>query len=717
VNGYQFVMFQRRLKILIVLVLVGLAILVARLAWLQTVRAPQYAREAVRLLQRRPAWLETVRGSIYDVKGRLLAQDVPGYRLCLHYKLTRLYDERFLRYCHGSNDPENSAIGTREEFDRDRKQADRWLGELARICSVPLTEILNDIDRINDTVFVIAAARTRQGWYRTNNLACTPQPDGQAILDDLARVIPDEPQRLSAIFSPENEVTEMRWAHPVIEPIDSDRAFTIEERFIGTMLQGSDTDRPVCIKAEKMRRYIQGTSLCHIIGQLDPVQAPALGSRPVGEPDEQQRRDYYLGDRQGSWGIECVFEDYLRGSRGWEQRSLDEEIAPQRRIEPVYGSDVFLTVDIDLQEQIAAVIAGKNCLETPYYGSAVVIDVPTGQVRAMVSVPGFDLNSYYQYDQFKAINDENDPQNRKANRGLSVNYCPGSTIKPMILLGALEMALINGNTSFYCPGREPDKPPPQCWSIYGHGDLAAHRAICESCNSYFIQAGQLMGSQRVVDWLRLIGMGRCIMAWPEQIEADRVLTGFRETTGHIAPQGQDIPSGTTLRFMSIGRGALDGSILQIANNMATIARNGCFQRPVLVVHPKVDSQPVRIASLTNARIVQDAMKAVIYEPAGTAYKPFNPPIWPEQEVTLFGKTGSTENSLFGCFARAADGRCLAIAVVLDTEAHGTEVAAPLAADILRVCGRLGYLPIPAEITEPAPVETVGQALGIPVEQQ
>jgi cell division protein FtsI/penicillin-binding protein 2 len=474
------------------------------------------------------------------------------------------------------------------------------------------------------------------------------------------------------------------------------------------MLQGSDLDRPVSIKAEKMRRYIQGTSLCHIIGQLGPVQASELSSRPAGEPDEQQLKDYYLGDRQGSWGIECVFEDYLRGSRGWEQRSLDKEIAPQRRIEPVYGSDVFLTVDIDLQEQVAAVIAGKNCLETSYYGSVVVIDMPTGEVRSMVSVPVFDLNTYYQYDQFKTINDENDPQNRKTNRGLSVNYCPGSTIKPMMLLGALEMALVNGNTSLYCPGRDPDKPPPQCWSIYGHGDINAHRAICESCNSYFIQVSQLMGPQRAVDWLKLIGMGRCIMAWPGQIEASRIFKGFRETAGNIAPQGQDIPSKTTLRFMSIGRGALDGSILQIANNMATIARNGYFQGPVLVTYPQVDSPPVKIASLNNVKLIQDAMKAVIYEPTGTAYKAFNPPIWPEQEVTLFGKTGSTENSLFGCFARAADGRCLAIAVVLDTEAHGTEVAAPLAGDILKVCGRLGYLPKPAETTDLTPDETVGR---------
>ncbi len=134
------------------------------------------------------------------------------------------------------------------------------------------------------------------------------------------------------------------------------------------------------------------------------------------------------------------------------------------------------------------------------------------------------------------------------------------------------------------------------------------------------------------------------------------------------------------------------SILQIANSMATIARDGVYVSPALVAIPEVKNDTQRIATIDNCKIVQDAMRGVIYQADGTAYDAFLTFPWSPDQVEVFGKTGSTDYSLFSCYAKANDGRCLAIAVIAETEAHGNEVAAPLASEIILACSELNYLP-------------------------
>ena len=118
--------------------------------------------------------------------------------------------------------------------------------------------------------------------------------------------------------------------------------------------------------------------------------------------------------------------------------------------------------------------------------------------------------------------------------------------------------------------------------------------------------------------------------------------------------------------------------------------------PTLVRSPVTEplSQATRFATPETTDTVRAAMASVLAEPGGTAYNTI--PVlehWPD--VTVFGKTGSTEYSIFACFARAADGRCLALAVLIEEERFGSELAAPLAGDILLTCADFGYLPPPA----------------------
>ena len=126
---------------------------------------------------------------------------------------------------------------------------------------------------------------------------------------------------------------------------------------------------------------------------------------------------------------------------------------------------------------------------------------------------------------------------------------------------------------------------------------------------------------------------------------------------------------------------------------------GEFVRPGIIFSPDLGHHCEPIASLANARLVQQAMRNVIYDRAGTAYRAFQPVPWPEEQVRLYGKTGSTGKSLFGCFAKADDGRCLAIAIVVETDQTGSAVAAPLARDILIACSEAGYLPEVMAVSE------------------
>ena len=111
-------------------------------------------------------------------------------------------------------------------------------------------------------------------------------------------------------------ILEMEIPHPVLEPIDQETALTIEQRFVGIFLSGSDDDRPVSIRTDKIRHYPHNELLCHLIGQMAPLPGLHNTRSNYPKPTTQQLKDYYLDDRQGDWGVEKMFESRLRGSRG-----------------------------------------------------------------------------------------------------------------------------------------------------------------------------------------------------------------------------------------------------------------------------------------------------------------------------------------------------------------------------------------------------------------
>jgi cell division protein FtsI/penicillin-binding protein 2 len=211
-----------------------------------------------------------------------------------------------------------------------------------------------------------------------------------------------------------------------------------------------------------------------------------------------------------------------------------------------------------------------------------------------------------------------------------------------------------------------------------------------------------MGVEKLVYWLKKSGFGAPVVAWPDGISEEQAFSGFREASGYVAPIGREFPPHP--RFISIGRNEMMGTIVQIANSIATIARDGDYLAPVLVRSPEVKRPIKSIASAENARLVQGGMRAVIYNDdgyldSGTAYEAFHPLPWPVEEVALYGKTGSTMNSLFAGYAEDTNGRCLAIAVLAEVEEGGGKVAAPMGREIFKKCAECGYLPMYHEVDE------------------
>ncbi|MBN1845653.1 MAG: hypothetical protein JW810_08225 [Sedimentisphaerales bacterium] len=694
-------MFQRRLLWITALVLLGIGVLVGRLVWLQILQGRRYLEISQTELILPGRLTDTVRGEILDCRGRLLAVDRATFDVCLHYKLTRLYDQRYLDWCRRQAGDDAEQIRQRQrQLDTQRARADELLRELADLCAVPVRQIQERIEQINQDIFVLRTMRARRRWYQSQNRPYVPLPGAEAILADFARLVPGETDRLERVFQPECDVREMLQPQRVLAQVSQDVALTVEERMVGSWLSLGPSQRLISIETGKQRVYPYGQAACHLIGQVRPVAADQVSTDPPDQdPDDEALSQYRLGDRQGEWGVEYLFETRLAGRRGWIRLDRDHQTLCQ--IPARMGREVRLTIDIELEQRIRAVFESENPHRQSYSGAAVLVDIPTGQIRALVSVPGFDLNSYYQPENFFLINEINgraDPAHRKRNRALSVNYMPGSTIKPTMLWGALEQGIIDASSQYEClPGKVVIMPSSVCY-LYGHGWTGPRDAIKKSCNHFFIELASKWGPAAVQDWLEQTGFGRRCLAWPQDITDGSAWRALRETAGHIAPIGRQTPTARQFEYMSVGLGALDGSVLQIANSMATIARDGVAIAPSLIAEPETPTAGRPVVPLSShLRLVQAGMQAVIYEYGGTAHGAFHPPSWPQDQVLLHGKTGTTEFSVFAGYAldiQRAGG--LALAVLVEDPGGGSSVAAPLARQIWLACGLLGYLPKPAD---------------------
>ncbi len=714
-------MYDKRIKIFIIFSALLLVICLFRLGQMQLLTASSVKDEIAELKRRRSQiqQLKTIRGSILDRKDRELAVDRPCFYLCISYSLSRYFDSRVWE----AQLFEADEIARRTESDEPllekRQQLEEKRDDLDKIidkCTgfgYERAQVENEIQRINDRIWNL---RTFLAWRRDN-----PDPNiiekyggniGSVTLSeaaaDLEKNYPDQRDRM-ILIGKVDDIPEMTELSPLLELKTDDDIFTAQLEF--RKIKGVE------IQLEAQRFYPYGEAAAQTIGWVNLASQKEDAELFVDDRLSSYLEDEVCGRQPG---VEYVCETILRGRRGEIVYDIDRRLIS--RTETQFGRDVKLTLDIELQKRLENYLL--NCPRDPNIGpgmAAVVIDVTSSDILALVSLPVYDLNTVkYKYNILS--NPKKDPNKPMINRAINAPYPPGSVVKPLILIAGLETGSITPDEIISCPGHAPPEGWPRCliFRTYGVGhdsrwDNTARNAIKGSCNIYFSHLADRIDSLTLQQWLYAFGYGRDILSLPDSVR-DVALTednrDFLQSAGVISsvvPKGdvvslEEMPPivNSEKRRFGIGQGELRATPLQVANAMAVIARGGIFKMPNLFIETqsddivrKPDGVDLGISPETMA-VVLDGMSAVINEYGGTANRQFAPILrtFIDEDVKVYGKTGSTEDpehAWFAGFAEDGTGHKLAVAVIVEGGQHGSSDAAPLGRDIIQFCSEAGYI--------------------------
>ena len=440
------------------------------------------------------------------------------------------------------------------------------------------------------------------------------------------------------------------------------------------------------------------------------VGVHALGYVGAISEQDQERIDVaaYAGTTLiGKLGLERMYEDTLHGETGHQQLLVNAQgrrvdrvgvTAPElERKEPVAGDDLILTIDRHLQEVAEAALRGQRA-------AVVAIDPANGDVLAFVSTPTFDPNGFARgltVAEYRALADDIDvPLYDRALRGA---YPPGSTIKPLVALAALQYGVIAPETPHYCRGywqfpgsshRYRDRKKT------GHGTVNMHTAIVQSCDTYFYGVANQIGIDRLHDFLLQLGLGEKtgIDVLGERSglvpSRDWKKKAFKKKELQVWFPGETVIAG-------IGQGYMLVTPLQLASATATVASHGQRFVPRLVkgVRDSVTGQvagiaphalaPVALRDPKAWDVVIGGMIGVTNEGGGTARAS-----QAGAPYRIAGKTGTAQvfsigqneryresevqerlrdHGLFIAFA-PAEAPQLAVAVVIENGKHGSAAA-------------------------------------------
>jgi penicillin-binding protein 2 len=561
------------------------------------------------------------------------------------------------------------------------------------------------IKQINDRIWNL---RTFLAWRRSSrnshiiekyngNINSVPLSEALA---DFQEKFPRRRYRLELIKRV-IDIADMQKDYPLLTLKTDDDVFTAQIEFLD--VQG------IKIHPQVHRFYPYGPVAAHSIGWVGSHQQ---SDKQLFEDDKFA--SYLPGDVSGREdGAEYVCERILRGRRGEVVYDLDEKMI--NRAETTFGKDVLLTIDLELQKRI------ENHLTNSRYNrnyknptAAVVLEVQTGEILALVSMPSFDLNRI-KYDYQKIASDPNRPL---LNRAINKQYPPGSVVKPLILIAAMEEGQISPDGIISCPAEAAARGWPNCmqfrrfnschdWKWESDGGNKARNAIKGSCNVYFSRLADRIPPASLQKWLFHFGYGHRILPSPLDDTTSKQTRNLRQQQGQISqtvPKNQISkleqlpPLGTAeRRWFGMGQGNLRATILQVANSMAAIARGGVYKPPKLFITDPNNNQNDLIdpnLSPLTLQTVYDGMAAVVNEPGGSAYSAFAYSDFAGYGVRVYGKTGSTErpyHALFAGFAKDRQDRALAIAVVVEAGQSGSRDAAPLAREIIQFCIEAGYI--------------------------
>jgi penicillin-binding protein 2 len=466
-----------------------------------------------------------------------------------------------------------------------------------------------------------------------------------------------------------------------------------------------------------MARVYKNNSSAHVVGYVSEISAKDL------------RNKKYLANLNisgvaiGKTGLESSLDEEMLGTPGYLRYEVN---AYGKRIKQVStnvglrGKTYRTTLDFDIQKTSAQALENIS-------GAVCVMDIYNGDIVSMVSSPNFNPNSFvHGVDEKEWKELRNNIDKPMLNKAISGLYPPGSTIKTLTALSALENDIVSPNLSIKCDGYIDFYGERfHCWKKEGHGVLNLKGAIKRSCDVYFYEVARKLGVDRLAETARKFGLGK------------KVLTGFSEEKEGVVPNtkwklkqiGKNWYLGETLHA-GIGQGYFLSTPLQLCLMTAQLANGGFKIKPRLIVDENNDlnslqkyldyrkNNPNDTGSIDlqvfnfnleplfrnqeNINFVKDAMFAATNEAGGTSYGSRHR----EKEYMFAGKTGSSQikrftpaqreaevkqtdisykerdHAWFVAFAPVKDPK-YAISVLVEHGGSGSSAAAPVAKKIIK----------------------------------
>ena len=416
---------------------------------------------------------------------------------------------------------------------------------------------------------------------------------------------------------------------------------------------------PMAIEIEAKRNYPADRLAAHLIGYM-------------GLPQEQEQAADFLGIT----GVEKLYEHTLRGIDGVrfvevDARNRIRRDFPDEEKPSVSGQNLVLTIDYDIQR------AAEHALPDSVPGSVVALDARTGAVLAMVSKPAFDPNIFISFqDQEQRLQVINSPTEPLLNRATKGTYPPGSTLKLIGAVAALETGITDTLSTFEaCAGSlQVGDTTFRCFKRDGHGELNLLEAVETSCNIYFLHLAQLLGMETWRDYAQRFGFGEStgINLYPEDeagLLPDRQY--YVETEGWT--QGH-------LMNLVIGQGSILTTPLQVARYPAALGNGGHLVSPH-IAGPAPATTAIQDVSDATLDVIRRCMRRVVYGKRGTGRR-----AW-VADVEVAGKSGTAQvpnrndDAWFVSFA-PYDDPTIAVAVVVEGGGSGGLVAAPIASKVM-----------------------------------
>ena len=444
------------------------------------------------------------------------------------------------------------------------------------------------------------------------------------------------------------------------------------------------------------RNYPFKENFTHLIGYVSQANKDDI------ETSQAIKKNFVPGLKVGKVGLEKTFEEKLIGTNDIERYEVN---AYGRRISQLEfqkgekGKTLRLTIDTEVQKLANELLKDKA-------GSICVMDIYTGAVVAMHSSPSFDPNLFVfgiSQDDWQLI--RNDPMKPLVNKTLQGNYSPGSTIKPIVALSALENGIVNTSFTVRCTGKtEMYGQTYHCWKKKGHGYVSLRNAMKQSCDTYFYEVARKLGVDKLSETAKKFGLGEKVFGDLFDIEKKGLIPNTQWKKNAL---GKGWLLGETI-ITGIGQGYIQTTPIQLCLMTAQIANGGYKIYPHIVVDDKAKDQPIDkftplYKNSKNIKIVQDAIFGSTNEVMGTSFRSRidNP------KYQFAGKTGTAQvkkiteeereldlktsqipyeqrdHALYVAFGPYKNPR-YALSVIVEHGGNGSTTAAPMATKLFKL---------------------------------